>query len=94
MIRVVVADDQAVVREGLVLLLGLLPGIQVVGSAADGEASLGLVEAERPDVVLMDLRMPRMDGVEATRRIRSAFPDVQVVVLTTYSDDESVFAAL
>ncbi|MFD0479168.1 response regulator transcription factor [Nonomuraea thailandensis] len=94
MIRVVVVDDQAVVREGLVLLLGLLPGIEVVGSAGDGEAALRVVDAERPDVVLMDLRMPRMDGVEATGRIRAAYPDTQVVVLTTYSDDESVFAAL
>ncbi|GAB2912171.1 hypothetical protein GCM10027203_09510 [Nonomuraea fastidiosa] len=94
MTRVVVADDQAVVREGLVLLLGLLPGIEVVGAAGDGEAALRLVESERPDVVLMDLRMPRMDGVEATRRIRAAHPGTQVVVLTTYSDDESVFAAL
>ncbi|MEW9526928.1 response regulator [Microbispora sp. NPDC049125] len=92
--RVLVADDQSVVREGLVLLLGLLPGIEVVGSAADGEAVLRLVADTRPDVVLMDLRMPRMDGVEATRRIRAEFPDTQVVVLTTYSDDESVFAAL
>ncbi|MEU8355069.1 response regulator [Nonomuraea sp. NPDC048882] len=94
MIRVVVVDDQAVVREGLVLLLGLLPGIEVVGSAGDGEAALRLVGAESPDVVLMDLRMPRMDGVEATKRIRASHPGTQVVVLTTYSDDESVFAAL
>ncbi|WP_169985320.1 response regulator transcription factor [Microbispora sp. H10836] len=92
--RVLVVDDQAVVRDGLVLLLGLLPEIEVVGSAADGEAALRLVADERPDVVLMDLRMPRMDGVEATREIRAGFPDTQVVVLTTYTDDESVFAAL
>lgn len=94
MTRVIVVDDQAVVREGLVLLLGLLPDIEVVGSAGDGEAALRLVGEQRPDVVLMDLRMPRMDGVEATGRIRAEFPDTQVVVLTTYSDDESVFAAL
>ncbi|MGV9377753.1 response regulator [Nonomuraea sp. NPDC003707] len=94
MTTVIVVDDQAVVREGLVLLLGLLPDIEVVGSAGDGEAALRLVEERRPDVVLMDLRMPRMDGVEATGRIRAGFPDTQVVVLTTYSDDESVFAAL
>ncbi|MEU6407529.1 response regulator [Microbispora sp. NPDC046933] len=92
--RVLVVDDQAVVRDGLVLLLGLLPDIEVVGSASDGKAALRLVADERPDVVLMDLRMPRMDGVEATRRIRAGFPDTQVVVLTTYTDDESVFAAL
>ncbi|MEU0486497.1 response regulator transcription factor [Streptosporangium sp. NPDC006013] len=93
-VRVLVADDQTVVREGLVLLLGLLPGIEVVGAAADGGEAVRLVGELRPDVVLMDLRMPRMDGVEATRRIRAAHPEVHVVVLTTYSDDESVFAAL
>lgn len=92
--RVLVVDDQTVVREGLVLLLGLLPGVQVVGAAADGAEALALVDEHRPDVVLMDLRMPRMDGVEATRRIRAGHPGTQVVVLTTYSDDESVFAAL
>jgi DNA-binding NarL/FixJ family response regulator len=93
-VRVLVADDQTVVREGLVLLLGLLPGVEVAGTAADGEQAVRLAAAELPDVVLMDLRMPRMDGVEATRRIRASHPGVQVVVLTTYSDDESVFAAL
>ncbi|WP_449064947.1 response regulator [Planomonospora algeriensis] len=93
-VRVVVADDQTVVREGLVLLLGLLPEVQVVGVAADGEEAVGVAGEIRPDVVLMDLRMPRMDGVEATRRIRAAYPEVQVLVLTTYSDDESVLAAI
>jgi DNA-binding NarL/FixJ family response regulator len=92
--RVLVVDDQTVVRDGLVLLLGLLPGLEVVGSAGDGEEALRLVAEHRPDVVLMDLRMPRVDGVEATRRIKAAHPAVQIVVLTTYSDDESVFAAL
>jgi len=92
--RVVVVDDQTVVREGLVLILGMLPGVEVVGSAVDGEQALVVVAAQRPDVVLMDLRMPRMDGVAATRRIRAEFPDTQVVVLSTYSDDDSVFAAL
>ncbi|TDD86979.1 response regulator transcription factor [Actinomadura rubrisoli] len=89
-----VVDDQTVVREGLVLLLELLPGIEVAGSAGDGERAVAMVAELRPDVVLMDLRMPRMDGVEATRRIREAHPDVEVVVLTTYADDESIFAAL
>ncbi|MFF4343543.1 response regulator [Kitasatospora sp. NPDC001540] len=93
-IRVVVADDQTVVREGIVMLLGLLPGITVVGSAPDGEEALRLVAEHAPDVVLMDLRMPRCDGVEATRRIRAEHPGTEVVVLTTYADDDSLFSAL
>ncbi|MFE2111412.1 response regulator [Kitasatospora sp. NPDC059463] len=92
--RVLVADDQTVVREGIVMLLGLLPGIEVVGSAADGEEAVALVARHRPDVVLMDLRMPRCDGVEATRRIRAGHPGTEVVVLTTYADDDSLFPAL
>ncbi len=94
MTRVLVVDDQTVVRDGLVLLLGLLPDVEVVGAARDGEEATRLVDEHVPDVVLMDLRMPRVDGVEATRRIKAAHPAVQIVVLTTYSDDESVFAAL
>ncbi|REK86067.1 DNA-binding response regulator [Streptomyces inhibens] len=92
--RVVVADDQTVVREGIVMLLGLLPGIEVVGSAADGEEAVRMVAELAPDVVLMDLRMPRCDGVEATRRIRTDHPGTQIVVLTTYADDDSLFPAL
>ncbi|MCF3145387.1 response regulator transcription factor [Streptomyces platensis] len=92
--RVVVADDQTVVREGIVMLLGLLPGIEVVGSAADGAEAIRLVAELAPDVVLMDLRMPRCDGVEATHRIRLEHPGTQVVVLTTYADDDSLFPAL
>ena len=93
-VTVVVADDQAAVREGLVLLLGTLPGITVVGQAEDGAAAVETVAATDPQVVLMDLNMPRLDGVEATRRIRADHPQTQVVVLTTYSDDESIIGAL
>ncbi|GHE35002.1 DNA-binding response regulator [Streptomyces longispororuber] len=90
----VVVDDQTVVREGIVMLLGLLPGIDVVGAGGDGEEAVRLVAELAPDVVLMDLRMPRCDGAEATRRIRADHPGTQVVVLTTYDDDESLFPAL
>ena len=93
-VTVVVADDQSAVREGLVLLLGTLPGITVAGQAADGEAATELVAAVQPQVVLMDLNMPRCNGVEATRRIRASHPGTQVVVLTTYSDDDSIIGAL
>ena len=93
-VRVVIADDQRVVREGLALLVGLLPGVELVGTAEDGERALDLVRKHTPDVVLMDLRMPLVDGVEATRRIGVEHPSTEVIVLTTYADDESVFAAL
>ena len=93
-IRVVVADDQRVVREGLATILGLLPGIEVVGEAGDGEEAVALAGELAPEVVLMDLRMPRCDGVEATRRLHDAAPSVKVIVLTTYSDDRSLVSAL
>jgi DNA-binding NarL/FixJ family response regulator len=93
-VNVVVADDQSAVREGLVLLLGTLPGIAVAGEAADGEAAVALVAELRPEVVLMDLNMPGCDGVTATRRIKAEYPETRVVVLTTYADDESIIGAL
>jgi DNA-binding NarL/FixJ family response regulator len=93
-IRVVIADDQTLVREGLTLMLGLIDGIDVVGLAEDGERAVAAVLDVGADVALLDLRMPRVDGVEATKRLREQAPDVEVVVLTTYADDESVMAAL
>jgi len=93
-VRVIVADDQKVVRDGLSLLLGMLPGVEVIGTAVDGTDAVRQAEAALPDVVLMDLIMPNCDGVEATRLIACQQPDVRVVVLTAFSDDDSVFAAL
>ncbi|HEU0318755.1 MAG TPA: response regulator transcription factor [Solirubrobacteraceae bacterium] len=93
-IRVVIADDQRVVRDGLRMLVGLIDGVEVVGTASDGLEALALARTERPDVVLMDLRMPRMEGAAATGAIRTELPDTRILVLTTYADDESLFAAL
>jgi DNA-binding NarL/FixJ family response regulator len=93
-VRVVLADDQRLVRESLGTLLGLLDGVELVASAADGEEAVALSDLHKPDVVLMDLRMPRLDGIEATRRLRESQPDVSVIALTTYADDESVLGAL
>jgi DNA-binding NarL/FixJ family response regulator len=93
-IRVLVADDQAIVRDGLVTILSLLPDIVVVGEAVDGLEAVELVEREQPHVVLMDLRMPRLDGAAATARIVAAHPRTAVLVLTTFADDDSIASAL
>ena len=94
LIRVVVADDQAIVRDGLVTVLDLLPDVQVVGQASDGEQACALVAEVAPDVVLMDLRMPVLDGATATRRIVAEHPSTAVLVLTTFADDASIMGAL
>jgi DNA-binding NarL/FixJ family response regulator len=93
-VRVVVADDQQVVREGLVALLGLIDGVEVVGAAANGAEAMQIVAEGNVDVVLMDLRMPVLDGVRATARLTAEHPEVAVLVLTTYADDESITSAL
>jgi DNA-binding NarL/FixJ family response regulator len=93
-LRIVIADDQASVREGLVLLLGGHDDIEVVGAAADGEQALALVAEHKPDAILLDLHMPVLDGIGATRRLTAEHPEVAVVVLTTYADDGSVLDAL
>ena len=92
--RVLIVDDQRVVREGLATLLGLLDSVHVAGAANDGNDALAQVDALAPDVVLMDLNMPHLDGVEATRALATSHPHVPVVVLTTYADDERLLAAL
>lgn len=94
MIRVVIADDQTAVREGLAMLVGLIDDIEVVGTAGNGDEAVHLATDLRPDVVLMDLRMPDLDGAGATGQIRQALPDTHVLVLTTYADDNSLFPAL
>ncbi len=93
-LRIVVADDQASVREGLAALLGLLPGIEVIATAANGEEAIDRVGESHPDAILLDLRMPVLDGIEATRRLTREHPEVAIVILTTYDDDTSVLAAL
>jgi DNA-binding NarL/FixJ family response regulator len=92
--KVIICDDQAIVRDGLEMLLKLEPDFKVVGVAEDGAAAVEMAAKEKPDLVLMDLKMPIMNGVEATRQIRTRYPDIKVLVLTTYDDDEWVFDAI
>lgn len=93
-LRVVVADDQRIIRDGMRLMLSLVGDVEVVAVAGDGEEAVAAVAEHDPDVVLMDLRMPRCDGVAATRRVRAEHPRTQVVVLTTFAEDEEMLAAL
>lgn len=93
-IRVLIADDQPVVRDGLAMLLGLIDDVEIVATAADGVEAVERANAERPDIVLMDLRMPRLEGADATRQILAAYPETRVLVLTTYADDQFLFPAL
>jgi DNA-binding NarL/FixJ family response regulator len=93
-IRVLIADDQRVVRDGLAMLVGLIDGVEITGSASDGEEALRLAMAHRPDVILMDLRMPGVDGIAATAQLRDRLPSARVLVLTTYADDGTILPAL
>ncbi len=93
-IRVLIADDQRVVRDGLAMLVGLIGGVEITGAACDGEEAVRLALAQRPDVILMDLRMPGTDGIAATAQLRERLPTARVLVLTTYADDGSILPAL
>ncbi|GAA3642901.1 response regulator transcription factor [Microlunatus ginsengisoli] len=93
-VTVLIADDQKIIRDGLALILGLLDGVSVIGTAIDGRDAVRQATAVRPDVVLMDLDMPAMNGVEATRRLAAGNPPCRVVVLTTYLDDDWVYRAI
>lgn len=94
MIRVLLVDDQTLIRQGIAMLLELEPDLEVVGAVGDGRAAIEAVERLHPDVVLMDIRMPGMDGVTATRELSRRFPEVGVIILTTFDDDEYVFEGL
>jgi DNA-binding NarL/FixJ family response regulator len=92
--KVIICDDQAIVRDGLAMILRLEKDIQIIGVAEDGAEAVEMVEKEKPDLILMDLKMPVTNGVEATRRIKTKYPEIKILVLTTYDDDQWVFDAI
>jgi len=94
MINVLVADDQELIRQSLQIVLDSKEGIQVIGAAANGQEVIQLVRKQRPDVILMDIRMPKVDGVQCTQIIKESYPDVKIIILTTFDDDEYVYNAL
>ena len=94
MIRIMIVDDQSLIRDGLAMILNLRPELKVVGTASDGDEVVQKVKQLQPEIILMDIRMPRMNGVEGTRLVREKFPYIKVLMLTTFSDSELIFEAL
>ncbi|KKZ91188.1 response regulator transcription factor [Bacillus wiedmannii] len=94
MIRIMIVDDQSLIRDGLAMLLNLRPELEVVGTATDGDEVIQKVKELHPEIILMDIRMPRMNGVEGTRLVREQFPHIKVLMLTTFNDSELIFEAL
>lgn len=94
MIKVIIADDQELIRQSLQIVLETKEEIEVIGTAKDGREVIGLVRKEKPDVILMDVRMPEMDGVQCTKIIKDQYPQIKIIILTTFDDDEFVFSAL
>lgn len=94
MIKVLIADDQELIRQSLQIVLGIREEISVIGTAGNGNEVIRLVQKEKPDVILMDVRMPEMDGVQCTRMIKERYPQIKIIILTTFDDDEFVFSAL
>ena len=94
MIKVLIADDQELIRESLKIVLGANEDMEVTGIAENGEQVLSEIKKEKPNVILMDIRMPGIDGVECTRLVKEKYPDIYIIVLTTFDDDEFVFSAL
>jgi DNA-binding NarL/FixJ family response regulator len=93
-IRVLLVDDQALIREGLTIILNAQPDIKVVGQAVDGQQAITLADQLQPDVILMDIKMPRLDGIKATRQIKEILPQIPIIILTTYAEDELVFEGI
>ena len=94
MIKILIADDQELIRQRLMIILDNVPDFEVVDCVADGMEVMASVKEEKPDVILMDIRMPRMDGVVCTQRLKELYPDIKIIILTTFDDDEYVFNAL